>query len=104
MSNHITGIREVQLAAGPVIILVAGGITFTNDWYQTRNVNWKVPVATVLLAAGIDAVNTVSPLAATSLAVMALIGAATTKFNGKSAADTIANVFSQPPKPAVRKP
>lgn len=82
------------MAAAAVIVLTAGGITFTNDWYQTRNVNWKVPVATVLLAAGIDALESISPVAATGLAVMVLLGAATTKFNGKSFADTLTSMLN----------
>lgn len=86
-----------------VIVLTAGTVTFANDWYQTKNVNWKVPVATVLLAAGIGALENVSPVAANGLAVMVLIGAATTKFGGKSFADTITGALTTSKAGSVRQ-
>lgn len=77
------------------IILFAGTMTFANEWYQTKAVKWQIPVATLLLAAGFDGLSAIDSGIATTLAVMVLIGAAVTKFNGKSAADTLAGVFSK---------
>lgn len=81
------------VSTATTIILVAGGITFVNEWYQTRQVNWRVPLATLLLAAGFEGLSKLDPTVATGLAIMALIGAVTAEFNGKSAAATIADLF-----------
>lgn len=85
-----------NLATG--IILVAGTITFGNEWYQTKKVNWRVPVATLLIGAVFDGLAHIDANAATGLATMALLAALVTEFNGKSAADTIASLFPAPPK------
>lgn len=93
--------------AATMITLTAGGITFVNQWYQTRNVDWKVPVATVILAAAMDGLARLDSKAATILSVLVLMGAATTKFNGKSAVDMITSLTQSkgtaPPKGSVSK-
>jgi hypothetical protein len=79
----------VLVAAAPVIIIVAGTMTFGNSWLQEQKINWKVPIATLLLAAGAQGLAAWSPQVANGLATMVLIGAAITKVNGKSAIDEI---------------
>lgn len=69
---------------GMKIVLLAGTMTFGNEWYQTHSINWRVPVATVLAAAAVAGIGRVSPRGATSLSIMALIVAAATPINGKS--------------------
>jgi hypothetical protein len=95
------------MTASVTITLFAGGVTFVNQWYQTRNIDWKVPVATVILAAGMEAFSKLDNGAATALSVMVLIGASTTQFNGKSALDTVTNLTknkaTSPPKGTVSK-
>jgi len=90
-----------------MITLTAGGITFINQWYWTHNLDWKVPVATIILAAGMDALAHLDERAATILSVLVLMGAATTKFNGHSAIDTITGLTKSkttaPPKGSVSK-
>lgn len=76
------------------IILIAGTVTFANEWYQTHEVNWRVPVATVLVAAVFDGLAHIDDHAAVGLSIMVLIAAMVTKFNGKSAADTLAHLFA----------
>ena len=71
------------------ITLVAGGITFVNQWYQTKVIDWKVPVGTVILAAGIGVIEGIDSKAAIMLSIMVLLGAATTQFNGKSILDVV---------------
>jgi len=85
------------------IILLSGTITFANEWYQTKSVKWQIPVATLLLAAGFDGLAAIDSGIATTLAVMVLIGASVTEFNGKSAASTLAGIFSSSNK-AVATP
>lgn len=82
-------------AAG--IILIAGGITFTNEWYQTKQVNWRVPIATVLAAAVFDGLAKLDDKAAVGLAVIVLIGAFVNKINGKSIADVLVASFNRNP-------
>ena len=86
---------------GPIITLTAGTITFANEWWQTKQVNFRVLVATALLAAAIDGLGKLDSKIATSLSVMILIGALTTEFNGKSAASTLAGIF--PPGGIVKQ-
>jgi hypothetical protein len=77
-----------------VIVLTAGTITFTNEWYQTKTINWRVPVATLILAGIFDGLARIDERAATGLSVMILIAAMLTKFGGKSVADQLAETFS----------
>jgi len=91
-------------AAG--IILIAGGITFTNEWYQTHEINWRVPIATVLAAAVFDGLAKLDDKAAVGLSVIVLIGAFVNKVNGKSIADVLSESFSSktPGRKAPRQP
>ena len=79
-------------AAG--IILIAGGITFTNEWYQEHTINWRVPIATVLAAAVFDGLAKLDSKAAVGVSIMVLIGAFVNKINGKSIADVLNSSFS----------
>lgn len=85
------------------IILVAGTITFGNEWYQTHQINWKIPLATIVGALVFDGLAHLSDRGATGLAVIVLIGALTAKFNGKSVANVVADTFGKQPKPAHRQ-
>jgi hypothetical protein len=91
------------MAAATVMIITAGTVTFTNEWYQTKNLDWKVPIVTLFLAAAFDGLAKVNDKAATGIAAIAMIGAFTTKFNGKSAIDTLGGLVSQPPTKAKQK-
>lgn len=77
-----------------VIVLTAGGMTFTNQWYQTHKLDWKVPVATVLLAGAVDLLSDLDNSAAIMIASLIFLGAATTKFNGKSPVDMITGLVN----------
>lgn len=93
--------------AATVIVLTAGGMTFTNQWYQTRNLDWKVPVATVILAAGVDVFSKLDEKGAVILAALIFVGAATTKFNGRSPVNLVSQLIASrgtaPPKGSVSK-
>lgn len=80
-------------AAG--IILIAGGITFTNEWFQEHSINWRVPIATVLAAAVFDGLAKLDDKAAVGLSIIVLIGAFVNKINGKSIADVLNESFSK---------
>ncbi len=75
----------------PALVLTAGTLTFGNEWLQTGRPNWRVPVATLLGAGILGAIGAVSTGAANGLAIMVLIAAANTEFNGKSAVQEIAS-------------
>jgi hypothetical protein len=79
---------------GMKLVLFAGTLTFSNEWLQTRELNWRVPVATVLAAAAVAGIGRVSPGGATSLGVMAVIAAAATPLNGKSPIQEIGSVVN----------
>jgi hypothetical protein len=78
---------------GTGIVVVAGTMTFANEWYQTGKVNWRVPIATFLLAGAIGFLGRVDNRIGNALGVMIFIGAGTAQFNGKSAFDTLAQLF-----------
>jgi hypothetical protein len=76
-------------AAGADIVLIAGAVTFTGEWYWKKEIDWKVPLATVLLAAAFEGLAQVDPHGAVLLSLMVFAGAATTKFDGHSAVDMV---------------
>jgi hypothetical protein len=79
---------------GMKVVLLAGTLTFGNEWLQTKQINWRIPVATVLAAAAAAGIGRVSPGGAASLGVMALIVAASTPLNGKSPIQQISSVVN----------
>lgn len=80
------------MAAAPGIVLIAGTLTFANEWYQADKINWRVPIATFGAAWLMAGIAEVSSKTATALSVMVLIVAVTTPFNGKSVVQEIASV------------
>lgn len=92
----------MAVATATGIILVAGTITFANEWYQTKQINWRVPVATTLAALVFEGISHVNDHAATGLAWMALLVAMLTKFNGKSVAGTVSDLFNKKPPQRAR--
>jgi hypothetical protein len=79
------------VSAAPGIVLIAGTMTFANEWYQTNSINWRVPIATFGAAWLMAGVAEASPQTANGLAVMVLIVAMSTPFNGKSVFQEIAS-------------
>ena len=77
------------------IVLVAGTMTFANEWYNTGKADFKVAVATLFAAAIFDGLESVDKKAAIGLSVIVLITAFTTKFGGESVASTIAKIFTK---------
>lgn len=77
------------MSTAPGIVMIAGGLTFFNEWYQTDKVNWRVPIATFGGAWFVSAIAVVDERAAVGIAVMVLIGASSAKFGGKSVFDEI---------------
>lgn len=84
----------MQPDTGMKIVLGAGALSFGNEWYQTHEINWRIPVATVIAAAVTAGVGKVSPGGAAALGVMALIVAAVTPVNGLSPIEELNNVVN----------
>lgn len=82
------------LPTSSVIILVAGTMTFGNEWYQTKQINWRIPLATIFGALLFDGLAHINDKAATGISIMVLLGAAVARFNGKSVADTVSATFN----------
>lgn len=74
---------------GVPLVLAAGGLTFANEWLQTDQLNFRVPVATLLGAGAIGIISQISPGAANSLGILVLLAAASTRLNGKSPLDEL---------------
>jgi hypothetical protein len=79
---------------GTVIVVAAGGMTFANEWLQTKDINWRIPVATVLIAALVDGIAHLDQKIATTFAVIVLIGASVATINGKSPIDEFNSVLT----------
>jgi hypothetical protein len=96
------------MSNGPAttIVLVAGSLTFVGEWYWEKKIDWKVPLATVLLAAGVEGLSAIDRNGATIMSVMVFLAAATTKYNGHSATDMVTNLVKGGPSPAkaTKKP
>jgi|HubBroStandDraft_5_1064220.scaffolds.fasta_scaffold31006_6 hypothetical protein len=76
------------------IVLAAGAVTFTGEWYWNKQLDWKVPLATVILAAAFEGLSNVDRHGATLLSIMVLAGAMSTKFNGHSAFEMVTTLVS----------
>jgi hypothetical protein len=74
---------------GAMLVLATGGIAFTTKFYYAHDVDWKIVIATPLAAAGFAAFGKLDANAAMALGAMALMAAATTKFNGHSFTDIL---------------
>ena len=81
-------------APATVIVLVAGGATFTTEWALAKKIDWKVPLATLLLAAGMEGLSAIDRNGATLLSLLVLMGALTTKWDGHSPVDLISGAVS----------
>jgi hypothetical protein len=85
-------------ATGPNLVLLAGTATFGNEWLQTGNVNWQIPIATLLGALALSVIDKISAGASTGLGAMVLIGALATPINGKSPIQEIQSNFPNSPE------
>lgn len=87
------------MGASTGIMLAATGISFANEWQNTGNVNFRIPVAGFGVALLLDGIEKFSPQAAVGLATIALITILVTPVGAskKSPAQTLAGL-------AVAKP
>jgi hypothetical protein len=92
MSKRTTGTD--MAAPATIIVLVAGSATFTTEWALAHKIDWKVPLATLLLAAGMEGFSAVDRNGATLLSLLVLLGALTTKWDGYSPVDLISGAVT----------
>jgi hypothetical protein len=85
---------------GVGLVLAAGTMTFGNEWLQTQGLNFRVPIATLLLAGMDGALSALSPKAGVAFGAIVFIGALTVPLNGKS---PISELNAQLKQPATRK-
>jgi hypothetical protein len=76
------------------IVLISGAVTFTGEWYWNHEIDWKVPLATILLAAGAEGLSAVDKNGATVLSCLVLLAALSTPFKGHTAFGMISGVLS----------
>lgn len=81
------------MAQSTGIMLVAGGISFGNEWLQTKTPNWRIPVATAASAAFLAGIEKLYPKAAIGLGTIALITVLITPLHGKSPMQTVIDVL-----------
>lgn len=93
LSLMMTGMMMMASGAATTVV-VAGTATLANSWLQSKTINWKIPVATLLLAAGTEALAHWSPPVAAGMAALILLGALTATVGGKSIIDEIGSNFS----------
>lgn len=81
------------MAQSTGIMLLAGGISFGNEWLQTRTPNFRIPIATLVSAVFLNGVEKLYPKAATGLGVIVLITVLITPLHGKSPLQTAIDVL-----------
>jgi hypothetical protein len=78
------------------IMLTAGAISFGNEWLQSGNPNFRIPVATLASTFFLHGLTKIYPKAATGLSVIVLITVLITPLNGKSPMQTVIEVLPKP--------
>ena len=81
------------MGASTGIVLGATALSFGNEWLQTNQPNWRIPVAGLGTALFMDAIEHFEPKIAVGLSVIMLITVLGTPFNGKSPAQTAAGLL-----------
>jgi hypothetical protein len=81
------------MAQSTGLMLIAGTISFGNEWLQSGNPNWRIPVATFGAGAFLAGIEKIYPKAATGLATIVLITVILTPLNGKSPMQTLIQVL-----------
>lgn len=84
------------MAQSTGIILTAGGISFANEWLQTKTPNWRIPVATGVAAMFLMGIEKIYPRAAMGLGTIVLITVFMTPLHGKSPMQTLVDVLPKP--------
>jgi hypothetical protein len=74
------------------IILTATGISFANEFLQTEELNFRVPIAGGLVALLFDGIEKINEDAAVGLAVIVFLTVLMTPFNGTSPAEMLGDV------------
>lgn len=77
------------------VVLLSGSMVFGNEWYQTNQINWRIPIATAFLGAIFEGLSKLDDKAALGLSFIVFIGAATSPFNGKSVAQELSLIATQ---------
>lgn len=77
-------------------MLTAGAISFSNEWLQTGNPNFRIPVATMMSALFLNGVEKIYPKAAVGLGTIIFITILFTPLHGKSPMQTAVDVLPKP--------
>lgn len=83
------------MAQSTGLMLVAGTISFGNEWLQTGKVNFRIPVATLAAGAFLAGLEKIYPKAAVGLTVIVLITVIMTPLNGKSPMQELVSVVGK---------
>jgi len=90
------------MAKSTGIVLAGTAISFGNDWLQTDNLNFKIPIAglgVALLFAGVEMLN---EQAGIGLSVIFLITVLVVPIHGQPPATTLVNAMGAKPKTGVQ--
>lgn len=77
------------MAESTGIVLGATSISFANNWYQTGEVNLRIPIAGLFVALIFGGIERLDTRAGVGLSYLMLITALLTPVQGKSPADTL---------------
>jgi hypothetical protein len=80
------------VAASTGIVLGAGAISFTNDWWQTKQPNFRIPIATFAVALVFAGIEQLSERAAVGLSTIMLITVLVTPMHGNSPLQTLGTI------------
>lgn len=83
------------MAKSTAIILTAGGISFANDFVQTKEPNFRIVIATLALALVFDGIEQINEPAAVGLSIMMLVTAMFAPIHGEAPAVRLANAVGK---------
>lgn len=80
------------MAKSTGIVLGAGTISFTNDWYQSKKPNFRIPIATVAVAVIFAGIEKINEKAGVGLGIIMLVTVLLTPMHGKAPLQSLADI------------
>lgn len=87
----------MQDSTGAILSATAGSIAFANEWVSAGKVNFRIAVATPLLALFMYGVGKISAPLAAGLGGAVLVTVLVTPFNGQSPLQSVINITGTGP-------
>lgn len=80
------------MAKSTGIVLTAGAISFGNDWWQSKQPNFRIPVATLAVALIFGGIERINEKAGIGLGVIMLVTVLVTPMHGKAPLQSLGEI------------